>query len=359
MAAADELIQRLNNPETRDEASSQLAAMGAQAIPAIADAIRESKGPAQVLKDVLLRIRGDGAVDAFLSLIRDDDTDVQLAGLEAPGFLGDPRATEPLEAFVADPEQLPVPKSYAAMALGNLGSKGSIPVIAEALESAEGEDKLAIRCAIALAKLGDHRGFPAVAALAEAEPSPIRALAVEALCHVAGPGLLGVLSRALRDEYFEVRRAVVEAMYYLGTQGAIEHLVLAASDEDDTTANNALVYIRRISGDRLESGQDAMNWWRGQARLFSPEVCYRLGAPIRLDALALILQDQGAGFDIVREFSIYTGRVFGADAYVRANIQEVSRQVTALAEQTSGQYAPGGVYKYGVRMDLASLVGAG
>jgi len=100
-------------------------------------------------------------------------------------------------------------------------------------------------------------------------------------------------------------------------------------------------------------------WWNRQGQLFSPDVCYRLGAPIRLDALVLLLNREAARFDVVREFSIYTGRLFGADPYLRSNIRQVSREVIELTQHISSGFVSGAVYKYGVRMDLASLIGRG
>lgn len=361
MAEFDERIAKLTDPGTQEQAIRDLAAGGPGAIPEIADAIRSLKGPPQLLASVLQNVREKGAAEAFTALLRDDDTMVQLASIEALGYVGDEQAARELEAFLREPDQLPVPKGLAAEALGNMGRKEAMSLLAETMAAAEKEKEpeLAIRCAVALANLGDFRGYPIVIRGAQAKSKPmVRLAAVGALTLVAGNDMFQVLKGALRDKNVEVRRAAIEAVYYLGSLDAAEALVGSAGDKDHTAANNAVVYLHRITGDELdEETPEIRRWWMKRREAFQTDVSYRLGVPVTPTAIAEIADDPKARFDAAREFSIYTGRHFGSDAYVRLHLEEISREISRLGREMGPHFEPGVVYKAAVRFDLPALIG--
>ena len=361
MAEFEERISRLTDPSTQEEAIRGLASGGPSAIPEIAGAIRSLKGPPQLLAWALQNVRGKGASEAFTALLRDDDTMVQLASIEALGHVGDEPGARELEAFLREPDQLPVPKGLAAEALGNLCYREAAPLLAETMAAAEKEKEpeLAIQCAVGLAKLGDFRGYPVVLRGAQAKSKPlVRLAAVGALSWVAGDGMFPVLQRALGDKNVEVRRAAIEAVYYLGSRDAAEALVGSAGDRDDTAANNSMVFLRRITGEELEEGAaEIRRWWSSRGEAFPTDVSTRLGVPVTPAAIAQIADDRMARSDAAREFSIYTGRYFGSDAYVRLHLEEISREISRLGREMSPRFEPGAVYKAGVRFLLPALIG--
>jgi HEAT repeat protein len=213
--AYEDLIKQLGDSNTADEASRRLAQTGAPVIGSIVDAIRKVAAPPRVLADVLLQLRGADVADEFVKLILDDDTMVQLTSIEALGHLGDARVVKPLEQMLEDDEQLPTPKELAATALGNLRSSESIPVLAAQMNKAAKakEHSLAIACAEALAKLGDQQGFPVIVKCSQLKSKPeVRTLAAQALCYVNSAGMFSLMQEAIKDKYYEVRRAAVEAV---------------------------------------------------------------------------------------------------------------------------------------------------
>jgi HEAT repeat protein len=261
--------------------------------------------------------------------------------------------------MLEDDEQLPTPKELAATALGNLRSSESIPVLAAQMNKAAKakEHSLAIACAEALARLGDQQGFPVIVKCSQLKSKPeVRTLAAQALCYVNAAGMFSLMQEAIKDKYYEVRRAAVEAVYYLGTVDAAELLVKAITDRDEIAANNATVYLQRISGEKFEEPREIQQWWKTSRKRFKPRVGYRLGVPIQLSVFADMIKDPLAKFDIVREFSIYTGRQFGADVYIRAHLDEISAEVSRLARELAAQYEEGKIYKAGVQVDLAAIM---
>jgi len=134
-------------------------------------------------KDVLVRreaayalgkIKSQTAVPLLIDLLRFDKVDeVRGAAAVALGAIGNEAAVIPLLGVLtgqaaqlkkqkAKPEQNPFVLRSAARALGQIGTRASVPVLIAALENEQSEDDLRREAAIALGRIGDQTALPSL-----------------------------------------------------------------------------------------------------------------------------------------------------------------------------------------------------
>jgi HEAT repeat protein len=134
-------------------------------------------------KDVLVRreaayalgkTKSHTAVPLLIDLLRfDQEDEVRGAAAVALGAIGNEAAVIPLLGVLtgqvaqikkqkAKPEQNPFVLRSAARALGQIGTRASVPVLITALANEQSEDDVRREAAIALGRIGDQTALPAL-----------------------------------------------------------------------------------------------------------------------------------------------------------------------------------------------------
>ncbi len=158
------------------------------------------------------------------SLIDDDESGDELKqrATRALGALGDPAAVERLEALLADSEERPATRIYAAESLGRIAAAGSAAALSEAAAS---------------------------------EDPNLRAAVYEALGSVGAAGGAGpveaALMQGLRDPNAKARVAAVEAVAAAGLGSAVEALEYKASRDPERAVKTAAIKaLGKLGGER-------------------------------------------------------------------------------------------------------------
>ncbi|HKO63411.1 MAG TPA: HEAT repeat domain-containing protein [Pyrinomonadaceae bacterium] len=139
------------------------------------------------------------AIPLLIDLLRFDKVDeVRGAAAVALGTIGNEAAVSPLLAVLTGqaapdkkqktkPEQNPFVLRSAARALGQIGSRGGIPVLIATLANEESEDDVRREAAIALGKIGDQSAIPALRNVAAARDPHLAAAADVAIKSILRP----------------------------------------------------------------------------------------------------------------------------------------------------------------------------
>jgi len=152
--------------------------------------------------------------------LKDEDSDVREAAIQALGQFRDPRAAEPLVA-----------------ALRNWPSTFSI--------------------GRSLKQIGEPSVEPLIAALKDDNPA-VRATAAKTLGNIEDPRAVEPLISALKDEDRNVRLNVVTALRWIRDPRAVEPLIALLKDEDVSVQSEAVSALRAIS--RKDFGRDPEEW---------------------------------------------------------------------------------------------------
>ena len=185
-----------SNPETRREAAQKAGASGnARAVPALIEAMR------------------------------DEDTHVRVAVMEALGRLGDPRAIEPLAGYLVNPVKKERRSKY---------------------EHHEAHDITA--AAMALSALGEP-AFQSLQDALNSESQEVRRASVQGLGALSSPRVVEPLVHALNDSRSEVRKAAALALGDLGDRNALKGLSQALSHKDPDTRRAAAEALGKLGGD--------------------------------------------------------------------------------------------------------------
>jgi HEAT repeat protein len=371
------------------KATLRLAALGMHAAPAIIASIRaREKEPVWNLRKALLQIRDPDIVPVFIELIGDSNSNLALTAFEALGRLKDTRAFKPLSHCLLDSTEWGSRRALAAEALGDLGATQAVerllnvareilqqpdvaPAISESsipenVEIDEDSLQFVLSIAIALAKLGNHEMVSTVKALTHyrsedvySADEVIRAKAAKALQYVVGPGVFPTLKGALNDDYFEARLESIDAMFYLGIKEGIDELMQRAKDESSSASNNAFVRLWGLTGqsfDRSLSVTQLQEWRLRNESSYSAGICYRLGKPIWLPDVIVLLETPRLRDQVVRELKIITGEDFGYNPYVPPEDQDnIFERAQAWWEKEGARFEAGGLYKYGYKQDISSI----
>jgi len=270
----------------RGVAASAVNALGwlgdAAAVPVLVESLRHEDPvvrtmAAQGLRMLQFRIHGEaappGAVDALLAALGDTDPHVRGAAADTLGWFRDPRAVEPLMAILqADPAAFP--RDRAAVALGNLADSRAIDPLAAALQDEDlrvrrmaalalgrfadesspggrravealidalrdGDAQVRGSVALSLARSGDRRAVKPLQALLNDEDEIVRRDAASALSGLHGPGMEAA-ARGLDSEDAYVREMSIHGVIGAGGSKAVEALIVALRDQNESVRNSAL-----------------------------------------------------------------------------------------------------------------------
>jgi HEAT repeat protein/beta-lactamase regulating signal transducer with metallopeptidase domain len=172
--------------------------------------------------------RGDTAVPALLTVLKDESAAVRLAAVESLGNLNDPRAVDALVQAVRTDTDARV-REAAAEALGQINSARAVPGLTAALGS---EKVAAVRVKIvwALGEMHDQRSLDALIAATKDSEVAVRREAAQALGQIesqaSGPALIALL----RDSDAETRKEAASALGEIKPADAVPALSAIAKD---------------------------------------------------------------------------------------------------------------------------------
>lgn len=393
-----EEVKRRSGP-AGNRAAYELAALGPGVLPPLLEAIRT--GPRQdrhKLCRVISRLRGEEAIPALISLLKDASLMVQFAAIEGLQRARDPRALHPLLEQLLRWDNSDYTRECVAAALGELRRPEAIPALLEVAEEvlwdphdpgavhrlvarerekvpddwqaeAGGRLTLLVAVVVALAKLGRQELSPVVIDLMgfhfpEEEDAydarRVREEAIAASIYVVGPGLLPALRAARRREPFGedvVDFSLLKALFYLGLRESVDEFI--ACFEEGYPVGHAW-RIEGLVGETVPGELEALKaWWQERRRRFEPHVCYRWGEPI--DVSRMVERLPGTlpiqTTMLLEELQVITGEDFEHDRTLPSELYEQDVQdridrARTWVRENGHRFEAGCLYKYGHRQDI-------
>lgn len=365
--------------QVAENAAARLISIGMPAIPGIIEAIRRNQGATWLLSEALTQIRHPELVPVWVKLLQEENSDLQTAAFNALGLSGDERALQPLLDALSDWRQ-----NMAISALGVLGNPGAIGKLLEvareilnepfAIDVIEGKPGISeedfdrdelrtlLNVVLALIELGNYEIAPMAVPLAkysgsgmDANAFYIRKQAVTALQHVVLPGVFSALQGALRDSDAEVRLAAVDAVFYLGIKEGIGELIACLQDDDPMVLNNVFVRLHDLTGECFKEDatpEELKGWWQHQS-MYDHGVCYRLGKPLYLPDIIVLLADQRKWLPVSKELKAMTGKDFGfLPKLPNYSGKSLMARVLKWWEAEGHRFERGALYKHGCKQDM-------
>jgi hypothetical protein len=391
METLAQLIEKTDADEQiAKKAVAKLVAIGMPAVPSIIDTIRlrsatpiwKSRTPTWRLRQVLHQIHHPDLIPVLIGLLQDESSDLAITAFEVLGQSRDQRALQPLlNALSSD-----LTDFLAIPALGELGNPQGIKPLLKVAGEILQEPNVALviegkpvhedfyevpltllpKIIIALAKLGNYEIAPLTIPLTHyhahthsSEEKDIRITATEALQYVVIPGMFPALQAALHNEDQEVRLEAVAAMFYLGIKEAIPELIACVQDENSMVRNNVLVRLHDLTGtwfkDDAKVG-DLQEWWEQHQAEYERGVCYRLGKPLHLPDVIVLLDDINNRKTIMQELKVITGVNFGSHPDVVSQSPGILVQLAQEWWKEEGhKFEDGCLYKYGYKHNINNI----
>lgn len=364
MEKIDELIKLAfaEHGPPGDAVAAKLAKMGLRAVPSIIDALRGSS-PRQDVRNLLRALTNmdpAGLAPLLIDVINDSNPELAGAAFDVLAQSDDPLALAAMQESLANPDNDETQKSMAAAALGQTRNCAATATLQRAVDEAEGQKafRLALSAIIALAKLGDHsKADLAIRLAATTRDLTLRPRAAEALTYLVAPGVFAALQKIRHDRQVEVRLHAIDAMFYLGAPESIVELIAMIKDKDATVATMVLARLNDLCGDETEeftSQRDFQKWWGDNSARYESGVCHRLGAPIWLPNIIMLMQEPNMRERTVPELEMICGRNFRVGSLVPIRSQDkVLARAQAWWEQDGVRhFKRGGLYKHGYAQDL-------
>jgi protein-S-isoprenylcysteine O-methyltransferase Ste14 len=208
---ATELVQE-PNWRAKYFIARELAAFGEPAVDHFVTLLQNEQTEVRTLAaDYLGRIASQRAVPALIAALDDSIADVRGRAAEALGVTGAPECKEPLLRLLDDPESW-----IRQTTMRSLAQLGAEEILERAEETARDPD-MWIRASTveSLGMLGSEEGLPLVIERLSDEEPHVRRSAVVALLKIGSPEAREALVRASQDEDWEVRLYAREALQQL------------------------------------------------------------------------------------------------------------------------------------------------
>jgi HEAT repeat protein len=173
------------------------------------------------------------------------------------GLLGEPLSAPVLGAYVARRGAPYADKAYAALGLGLLGADEGVAALEKALATSLGGRGRAVVDfqSAAVSSLGLLKSESSVAVLSRVAlartgiDDKVRAAALIALGRISGDKAMPVLTKAIRDNDIDLRRAAAQALGLSGRKDARAPLMTALLKDGDVQVRNfATMSLARIGG---------------------------------------------------------------------------------------------------------------
>ena len=248
---ARKLVNHLKDEKKRDRAAADLLRLGAEAAPALIEALQTRDQTLLPLYQKLLARIGQAATPALTHALKNDHPLIRARVAEVLEQTKDPRAAPALlEALRGEFYTV---RGRAARALGAIAEGAAVQPLLEALADSEPEVRLG--ALVGLGHFKDPRTFDRMADLLLEDPQiEVRQAAASALGGTQHPQALPYLMVALRDPFWWYEReqeavVLLEAIATMGTQ-AVDPLLEALGESEMTVRRFAARLLGRIGDPR-------------------------------------------------------------------------------------------------------------
>lgn len=248
---AKRLVSQLSDPSRRHQAVSDLLSLGADAVPALVDALGAASPDIPPLAEGVLVRLGPQALPVLLKTLQEAHPQARAHAARILGRIKDLRS-QPALLTALRGEYYTV-RAAAALALGEIGGSGAF----EPLVAARRDPEPSVRAAAALG-LGF---FPIPATVKALTPllledpiTEVRQAAARALGGIPDPETLPLLMEALHDSFwwYEREPAAADLLAAIQAQGepAIDVLISALSDPEGAIRRFAVTLLGNMHADR-------------------------------------------------------------------------------------------------------------
>jgi len=248
---ARRLVNQLKDASKRERAEAELLRLGAQAAPALIEALRTPDDRLlSIYQGVLVRMSADATLDLTHSLLNDHPL-IRGRVAEVLAESKDPKAVPALlEALRGEFYTV---RARAARALGSIGEQEAAQPLLDTLKDGELEVRIEVVRAIGKFNLPDT--FDKMADLLLEDPEiEARQAAAQALGETKHPHAIPYLMLALRDPFWWYERegaaeVLLEAIEGMGAQ-AVEALLESLTDSEMAVRRFAAKILGRIGDKR-------------------------------------------------------------------------------------------------------------
>ncbi|MFD8969709.1 HEAT repeat domain-containing protein [Streptomyces sp. NPDC059568] len=300
-------------------AAELLVAVGAAALPAIVEAMRDPWSDTGKLFDVLTSIYSEVDVGTLVDALGSRQLQVFQAALRTLGERADEQSRNVLLERLQNPRELPSRRADIARVCGESGDPNGVSVLQAVLEeslsspgTAEVPPVLTVESAVALAKLGDFSaGVHVVAFLGDDFP-PTAALAAEALKIAVGAGMIGALAQTVEGPSPEARIAAIDPLFLLGVPAAAAVLAHGLRSDDPDVRHNCRVRLNDVLGTTFSDSDRELGSLEVHAAetlaTWDESTRYRAGVPFFVGTLAeLVRPGNPRNGEIAQEILLATG----------------------------------------------------
>lgn len=192
----------------------------------------------------------------------------RVAAIEALAAIGNPKAVEPIAAYLAADAEEPLRRAAIA-GLGRLGHGAAVEPLGALLKDSGTDDDIKVAVIEALAAIGEPQAADYIAAAlrqATGFISAVRRSAVRVLGELGNPDSADVLVQALRNDDIVVQTGAVTSLVKLG-DAAVEPLIRALGVEgvEGYVRDAQVEALEKISGQRLGNNVEKWRQWREAA----------------------------------------------------------------------------------------------
>src|ERR1700752_2397476 len=247
---AKRLITQLSDPTKRDHAAQELIRLGADAVPALVEALQtQDLKLLSLYQHVLARIP---SMTPTLTKILPPAHPV-IRGRVAEVFsINKDRTAVPALMDALLGEYFTV-RSRAALALGNIGERKALPLLLDALKYPE--DEVRIAACLALGQFKEPSTFDAITNVLLDDPNiEVRQAAAKALGNTEQSAALPYLMEALHDSYwwYEREYAAVDLLQAIEKMGsaAVDPLIKVLGEKEGTVRKFAATLLGKLGDPR-------------------------------------------------------------------------------------------------------------
>ena len=248
---AKRLIVQLSDATRRERAAQDLIHIGADAAPAMIQALQTTDlSLLPLYRHILVRI-GSSAISALTKALRETHPLIRAQICEILGQIKDPASVPALLDALRG--EFYTVRAKAASALGEIGDPQAIQLLLTALK--DKEDSVRVSAALALGKFHNPATFDEIANLLLDDPKiEVRQAAARAFAETKDPQTLPYLMQALRDSFWWYEREqtaneLLRAIEAIGP-AAVDPLIEALSDSEGTVRKFAARMLGVIGDER-------------------------------------------------------------------------------------------------------------